>query len=95
VFLSAAVGYFAMIIPRYGFFGLGAFFGVIITMILDELFIGHYDKNHIIFWVLSCVLGVFFIKRHWLWSFIFYLLEKNGNLDVYYIRIIFNSVNYL
>lgn len=47
-----------MIIPRYGFFGLGAFFGVIITMILDELFIGHYDKNHIIFWVLSCVLGI-------------------------------------
>ena len=58
--LAVATVYFAMILPNYGFFGLGAFFGVIVAYILDELFFMDYYINDIIFEVISIILGTFY-----------------------------------
>ena len=90
--LAVATGYFAMILPKYGFFGLGAFFGVIVAYILDELFFMDYYRNDIIFAVISIILGTFYYFRHFFWGIILSVLEENGHLYVNDFRFLFDSV---
>jgi len=74
---------------------LGGSFGVTIALILDELFFQKIPQNppNLILIFVSVILGTLFkIKSNYIWSYIIYSLEKNGNYCYKFIRIILNSV---
>ena len=57
VFLAGLVGYVAMILPKYGFFIIGAVFGVVCALILDELFLEKADSTNTLFRIIAILAG--------------------------------------
>lgn len=104
VFISSVAGYVAMILPKYGFFALGAVFGVVCTMILDELFFETWDPSNVLARVVAIISGnlmnyismiLNLFLRYRVWTFILYLLAKNGDSDHKCDRSLYHSVNIL
>lgn len=59
VFLGAFAGYIAMTLPKYGFFVIGAVFGVMIGLVLDEVWFDTWPYGGVWFVVVSLILGIF------------------------------------
>ena len=83
VFLSGIVGYVAMILPKYGFFVIGAVFGVVCSLILNELIFESADPSNTLFRIVAILAGKSwsFNSRDRLWRAVIYFLEKNGDID--------------